>query len=226
MSCGQPTSLARIWLVIPLNCATWDCHIMKLLDARYGDEMKMGSKQGSRVSLGDLFLTFLRIGAFTIGGGYVMVPLIQKDVVDKNGWMSREDFVDALAIAQTAPGPIAVNTSVYVGYMLRSYAGALVSVAGCITPSILVILVVAAAFSQIASLRVVDAAFAGIRPAVVVLIVSAVLNIGKTVVKSLPELCLSAAAFVLVAFAGVSPAIVVTAAALIGVFFWKGGGNA
>ncbi len=67
-----------------------------------------------------MFWTFFRIGAFTIGGGgYVMVPLIQKDVVDRKGWVTKDEFIDALAIAQTAPGPIAVNTSVYVGYALR-----------------------------------------------------------------------------------------------------------
>ncbi len=183
----------------------------------------MVSRKADGVSLWALFWTFFRIGAFTIGGGYVMVPLIQRDVVDKNGWMSSEDFVDALAIVQAAPGPLAVNTAVYVGYVVRSYAGALVSMAGCILPSILVILAVAQVFSQIGSIKIVEAAFSGIRPAVVVLILSAVINIGKPIIKSRPELALSAAAFALVAFAGLSPAVAVFAAALVGVLFRMGG---
>lgn len=181
------------------------------------------SRKADGVSLWALFWTFFRIGAFTIGGGYVMVPLIQRDVVDKNGWMSSEDFVDALAIVQAAPGPLAVNTAVYVGYVVRSYAGALASMAGCILPSILVILAVAQVFSQIGSIKIVEAAFSGIRPAVVVLILSAVINIGKPIIKSGPELALSAAAFALVAFAKLSPAVAVFAAALIGVIFRMGG---
>ncbi|MGI6519072.1 MAG: chromate transporter [Bacillota bacterium] len=187
------------------------------------EEKAMVSRKADGVSLWALFWTFFRIGAFTIGGGYVMVPLIQRDVVDKNGWMSSEDFVDALAIVQAAPGPLAVNTAVYVGYVVRSYAGALASMAGCILPSILVILAVAQVFSQIGSIKIVEAAFSGIRPAVVVLILSAVINIGKPIIKSGPELALSAAAFALVAFAKLSPAVAVFAAALIGVIFRMGG---
>ena len=187
------------------------------------EEKAMVSRKADGVSLWALFWTFFRIGAFTIGGGYVMVPLIQRDVVDKNGWMSSEDFVDALAIVQAAPGPLAVNTAVYVGYVVRSYAGALASMAGCILPSILVILAVAQVFSQIGSIKIVEAAFSGIRPAVVVLILSAVINIGKPIIKSGPELALSAAAFALVAFAKLSPAVTVFAAALIGVIFRMGG---
>jgi chromate transporter len=187
------------------------------------EETAIVSRKADGVSLWALFWTFFRIGAFTIGGGYVMVPLIQRDVVDKNGWMSSEDFVDALAIVQAAPGPLAVNTAVYVGYVVRSYAGALASMAGCILPSILVILAVAQVFSQIGSIKIVEAAFSGIRPAVVVLILSAVINIGKPIIKSGPELALSAAAFALVAFAKLSPAVAVFAAALIGVIFRMGG---
>lgn len=187
------------------------------------EETAIVSRKADGVSLWALFWTFFRIGAFTIGGGYVMVPLIQRDVVDKNGWMSSEDFVDALAIVQAAPGPLAVNTAVYVGYVVRSYAGALASMAGCILPSILVILAVAQVFSQIGSIKIVEAAFSGIRPAVVVLILSAVINIGKPIIKSGPELALSAAAFALVAFAKLSPAVAVFAAALIGVIFRIGG---
>ncbi|MDD3599860.1 MAG: chromate transporter [Firmicutes bacterium] len=177
-------------------------------------------------SLWDMFWTFFRIGAFTIGGGYVMVPLIQKDVVDRKGWVAKDDFVDVLGVAQTAPGPIAVNTSVYIGYMLRGFAGAAVSVAGCIIPSIVIIMAIASVFDRISSLRVVQAAFAGIRPAVAVLIASAAVKLGKPVVRSGGELAIAAAALVMVSFFNISPALVIVIAALAGLMTGVGGDSA
>lgn len=177
-------------------------------------------------SLWDMFWTFFRIGAFTIGGGYVMVPLIQKDVVDRKGWVAKDDFVDVLGVAQTAPGPIAVNTSVYIGYMLRGFAGAAVSVAGCIIPSIVIIMAIASVFDRISSLRVVQAAFAGIRPAVAVLIASAAVKLGKPVVRSRGELAIAAAALVMVSFFNISPALVIVIAALAGLMTGVGGDSA
>ncbi|MEA4882791.1 MAG: chromate transporter [Clostridia bacterium] len=173
--------------------------------------------------LWELFLTFFRIGAFTIGGGYVMVPLIQKDLVDKRQWLSKEEFVDILAVAQTAPGPIAVNTSVYAGYTLRGLRGAIASVGGCILPSIMVILVVAAAFDRISAYHLMKAAFAGIRPAVAVLIVSAVLKIGKPVVRSWQQLAVAVGAACAVAVFHISPPLVITIAALVGLALGTGG---
>ncbi len=137
-----------------------------------------------------------------------------KDVVDRKGWVAKDDFVDVLGVAQTAPGPIAVNTSVYIGYMLRGFAGAAVSVAGCIIPpSIVIIMAIASVFDRISSLRVVQAAFAGIRPAVAVLIASAAVKLGKPVVRSGGELAIAAAALVMVSFFNISPALVIVIAA-------------
>ncbi|MCR4425834.1 MAG: chromate transporter [Firmicutes bacterium] len=144
-------------------------------------------------------------------------------MVDRRGWISREDFIDLLAITQTAPGPLAVNTSIYVGYVLRGITGALVSAGGCILPSIVAILVVAALFTQISSLHLIHAAFRGIRPAVVILIVSAALRIGKVSVRSLPQFGIAAAAAILVAFFRVSPALVIVIAALAGLVNDGGG---
>ncbi|OPZ63685.1 MAG: Chromate transport protein [Firmicutes bacterium ADurb.Bin506] len=177
----------------------------------------------SRASLTELFWTFFRIGAFTIGGGYVMIPLIQKDIVDKHGWLSKDEFVDILAVAQTAPGALAINTATYVGFELRGIVGSLVSVAGCALPSIIIITLVAAMFSQVASAKVVQAAFAGIRPAVVVLILSAVVKIGKPIMKSGRDLMLAAAALLAVAAFGISTPLVIVAAALVGVALKMGG---
>ena len=194
-------------------------------DSEPGENRKSETGVPPKASIAALFWTFFRIGAFTIGGGYVMVPLIQRDIVERRGWIDKDSFVDVLAVAQTAPGPLAVNTAVYVGYMLRGVWGAMASTAGCILPSIIIILVVAALFDQISSVNFVQAAFAGIRPAVVVLIVSAAIKIGRPVVRSRVELALAAAAMVLVAFFHVSPALVVTAAAAYGLFARSVAGN-
>lgn len=201
------------------------------MDSRFATDSK--SSEGRRpeisvpprASLAALFWTFFRIGAFTIGGGYVMVPLIQRDIVERRGWIEKDSFVDVLAIAQTAPGPLAVNTAVYVGYILRGIRGAMASLTGCILPSIIIILVVAALFDQVSSSNYIQAAFAGIRPAVVVLIVSAAIKIGRPVVRSRVELALAATAMVLVAFVRVSPALIVTAAAAYGLFAGSIAGN-
>jgi len=201
------------------------------MDSRFDADSESGENRRSetgvppKASIAALFWTFFRIGAFTIGGGYVMVPLIQRDIVERRGWIDKDSFVDVLAVAQTAPGPLAVNTAVYVGYMLRGVWGAMASMAGCILPSVIIILVVAALFDQISSFSYVRAAFAGIRPAVVVLIVSAAINIGRPVVRSRVELALAAAAMVLVAFVRLSPALVVTAAALYGLLAPSFSGN-
>ncbi len=195
-----------------------------------GNEIEVKDSSGSPgtapASLWDMFWTFFRIGAFTIGGGYVMVPLIQKDVVDRKGWVDKDDFVDVLAIAQTAPGPIAVNTSVYIGYVLRGFAGAAVSVAGCIIPSIMIIMIIASVFDHLSSLNVVQAAFAGIRPAVAVLVASAAIKLGKPVVRSAGEVAIAVAAFVMVSFLKISPALVVVLAALAGLMTRVGGDSA
>jgi chromate transport protein ChrA len=99
--------------------------------------------------LWQLFISFLKIGAFTFGGGYAMVPLIEREVIDKRGWVEREDFLDLLTIAQSAPGPIALNTAVFVGYRIKGLKGAFASVAGIVLPSFVIILLVAIFFADI-----------------------------------------------------------------------------
>ena len=99
--------------------------------------------------LWSLFISFLKIGAFTFGGGYAMVPLIEREVIDNRGWVQREDFLDLLTIAQSAPGPIALNTAVFVGYRIAGIWGALSSLLGIVIPSFTIILLVAIFFADI-----------------------------------------------------------------------------
>ncbi|WP_352420248.1 chromate transporter [Proteiniborus sp.] len=128
----------------------------------------------------EMFSVFFKIGAFTIGGGYAMVPLIEAEVVDKKKWIEKDEFVDTLALAQSAPGPIAVNTAVFVGFKMDRYKGAFFTTLGAILPSFLIILAIAMFFKEIKDLKAVESAFKAIRPAVVALIATSVISLSKS----------------------------------------------
>jgi chromate transporter len=126
-----------------------------------------------------LFITFVRIGAFTIGGGYAMLPLIQREVVDR-GWMSKEEFIDLFAVAQSLPGVFAVNISIFVGYKLKKLTGSVICALGTILPSFLIILAIALFFTQFRENEWVEKAFKGLRPAVVALIAVPVITTARS----------------------------------------------
>lgn len=123
-----------------------------------------------------LFTTFFKIGGFTFGGGWAMIPLIEREVVDKYHWIDKEEFLDELAVAQSLPGILAVNISVLVGNKLRGFEGSFVAAMGTILPSFVVILLIAIFFSQIYNNPTVASIFKGIRPAVVALILAPVIT--------------------------------------------------
>lgn len=127
-----------------------------------------------------LFSIFFKIGAFTIGGGYAMVPLIQNEIVDKRKWIAHEDFLDLLAIAQSAPGVLAVNISIFVGYKLKGFKGSLITTLGSVLPSFLIILSIALFFSNFKDNPMVERIFKGIRPAVVALIAAPTFTMAKS----------------------------------------------
>ncbi len=138
-----------------------------------------------RQPLGRLFGSFFKIGLFTFGGGYAMITLIQHEVIDRRRWIGREEFLDMLTLAQSVPGPMAVNTSVFVGYKLRGLRGAVVSLLGSVLPSFLVILAIVLFFANIRQNPVVDAAFKGMRPAVVALIIGPVVSLSRGMHRSM-----------------------------------------
>lgn len=130
--------------------------------------------------LTELFRTFFKIGLFTFGGGFAMLPLIEREIIDSNKWdIPKKDFLDLLTIAQTAPGPIALNIAVFIGYKTRGYAGAVASALGIVVPSFVIILAIALLFADVRHNPVVDAAFKGMRPAVVALIVMPVITLAR-----------------------------------------------
>lgn len=164
-----------------------------------------------------LFWTFFAIGAFTFGGGYAMIPLIRKSIVERARWMEDEEFVDAIAIAQSSPGPIAVNIATLTGYKLSGLGGALFSVVGATLPSFITILVVASIFLGVQHNFYVRAAMAGMRPAVIALMAAAVLDVGKAAIKSRFSIVLGLLALVALTVFNVHPVLVIVAAAAAGV---------
>lgn len=167
--------------------------------------------------LWQLFISFLKIGAFTFGGGYAMVPLIEREVIDKNGWVRREDFLDLLTIAQSAPGPIALNTAVFVGYRISGLKGALSALMGIVLPSFTIILLVALFFADIRDNVVVDAAFKAMRPAVVALIVAPIVGLTKGMQWWM--IAIAAATALIVWHFGISPVWFLVAGAAAGVVY-------
>ena len=124
-----------------------------------------------------LFLSFLKIGAFTFGGGYAMIPLIQKEVVDDKKWISEDDVLDIIAIAESTPGPIAINSATFIGYKVAGVWGSFFSTLGVVLPSFLIIIAISFVLRQFESLKVVKYAFAGIRAGVLALIVKALVKL-------------------------------------------------
>ena len=117
-----------------------------------------------------LFWTYLKIGTFTIGGGYVMLSMIEREIVDRKGWIDREEFMNMIALAQAAPGLIAVNSAIFIGWRIGGWRGVIATVLGAVLPSFLIILAIAMVFQSYKDLPAVEAIFKGIRPAVVALI--------------------------------------------------------
>jgi chromate transporter len=128
-----------------------------------------------------LFWTYLKIGTFTLGGGYAMLPLIQREVVDRKGWIDEQEFLNMIALAQAAPGLIAVNSAIFIGWRVGGWKGVCGAVLGAVLPSFLIILAIAMVFQDWKELPAVEAAFKGIRPAVVALIAAPLFKMTKSV---------------------------------------------
>ncbi len=127
----------------------------------------------------EMFLTFLKIGAFTLGGGYAMIPLIQAEVVNKRRWIDEEEFLNMLALAQSAPGVMAANAAIFIGYKMRGWKGIVATLLGSILPSFVIILLIATVFTRFRELPAIEAIFKGIRPAVVALIAAPLYKMAK-----------------------------------------------
>lgn len=164
----------------------------------------------------DLFLTFLKIGAFTFGGGYAMIPLIQREVVEKKRWISEEDILDIVAIAESTPGPIAINSATFVGYRAGGFFGAFLATLGVVLPSFLIILAISCVLRQFQELKPVQYAFQGIRAGVLALIIRAMVSMYRQCPRDLWSYLLMGAAFVCVALLQINAMLVIAGCAAAG----------
>ena len=171
------------------------------------------------VSYLTLFKTFTKIGIVTFGGGYAMIPIIESEVVDKNHWMTKEEFLDAIATTQVCPGALAINMSSLLGYKLAKTPGAIVCTLGASLPSFLIILAIAMFFHQFEDNKVVAAMFAGIRPAVVALIAVPTFSLAKSAGISLVNCWIPILSALLIWLLGVNPIWVIIAAAVGGYIY-------
>ena len=131
-----------------------------------------------------LFWTYIKIGTFTIGGGYAMLPLIEREVVDKHHWIDAQEFLDMIALAQAAPGLIAVNSAIFIGWKIYGWRGVVATVLGAVLPSFIIILLIAMVFRDVREYPIVEAIFKGVRPAVVALIAATVVRMSKNIFKN------------------------------------------
>ena len=170
-----------------------------------------------------LVVSFFKIGIMTFGGGYAMLPMLQRELVENKKWVTEEEILNYFAIGQCTPGVIAVNTATFVGYKIRKIPGAIFATVGVVLPSVIIITVIAAILSNFAHIPVVQHAFAGIRIAVSALIVASVIKLVKSNIKNIPQLIIAIAAFILVAVLGQNPVIAVIGAAIAGLCLGKWG---
>ena len=172
-------------------------------------------------SLGQLFWSFFKIGTFTLGGGYAMIPLMEKEVVDRHRWLTSEEFVDIIALSQTMPGIFAANMATHVGWRLRGIPGAVASLVGNILVPILIIVALAAGLHYLQGNAVVEAVFKGIRPVVVALIAAPVFRMAKTVNITRYNFWIPVVAALLIWLLGVSPIWVILMAGIGGFVYGK-----
>jgi len=163
-----------------------------------------------------LFSTFFKIGLFSFGGGYAMIPLIEKEIVDKRVWVDKEEIVDVLAVAQSTPGAVAVNSATAIGYKIAGKKGALFSTIGVAVPSFLIIITIASFFSRFSDFTIVKNAFSGIGAAVVALIVAAAISVSKNSIRDRMDVLVAIVTFLLVAFFKVNPIFLIIGGALLG----------
>ncbi len=165
----------------------------------------------------ELYWTFVKIGCVTFGGGYAMLPMLQKEVVESRHWATEEELMDYYAIGQCTPGVIAVNTATFIGSKLRGILGGIAATLGVVFPSLVIISVIAAFISNFADLAVVKDAFVGIRVCVFVLILNAVVKLGKASVKDALTLCICVAVMAASVLLDLSPIVFVLCAGIAGI---------
>ena len=167
-----------------------------------------------------IFWSFFKIGAFTLGGGYAMIPLIEQEIVNRRRWISSDEFAETLTLAQSAPGPVAINSAVFVGYKMRGMKGVLVSVLGTVIPSFVIILVIAMFFGNVRDNEAIARIFKGLRPAIVALIAVPVIRMLRQKNFAWKIVLIAATAAATVSWLKISPVIVIFIAGIGGILYY------
>ena len=170
-----------------------------------------------------MFFSFAKIGAFTFGGGYAMLPMLQREIVEKNKWATEDELLNYFAVGQCTPGIIAVNTATFVGYKEKGISGSIFATLGIIFPSVVIITLISALIQNFLDYKIVQHAMAGIRVCVFVLIMSSVLKLLKKSVKDIPSILIFSAVLLLSVFTDISSPVFVVAAGIVGLFLKRGG---
>lgn len=168
----------------------------------------------------ELFTTFSKIGAFTIGGGYAMIPVIQREIVEKRAWVNREEFMDMLAISQSAPGILAINISIFIGQRLKGAKGSIVAAIGTALPSFVMILLIAMFFTNFRDNEIVNRVFMGIRPVVVALIAVPLISLSRSTKLNRYTSFIPVISVLLIVMLGISPVYLIIAGAVLGLFYF------
>ena len=170
-----------------------------------------------------LFAAFARVGVMTFGGGYAMIPILEREIVDRRGWATSEELMDYYAVGQCTPGVIAVNTATFIGYKVAGPLGGIAATLGVVFPSLVIITVIAGVLTHFADIPAVKSAFSAIRVCVCVLIFNAVLKLWKGAVKDKAALCLFLLVFGLSIFLDISPVFYVIFCATAGILLTRWG---
>ena len=173
-------------------------------------------KQSKASRIWTLFTTFFKIGAFTFGGGYAMVPLIQREIAENKGWISDDDILDIIAIAESTPGPIAINSATFVGLKVAGFWGAVMATLGVVLPSFVIISLIAAVLREFAEYKAVKYAFVGIRAGVLALIIKALYTMYKKCPKGIVSYIVMVFSFLIVAFTDINVLVVIICCAVFG----------
>lgn len=171
--------------------------------------------------LAELFFSFFKIGLFTFGGGYAMLPLIEREITDHKKWINKEEFVDMLAVVQSVPGAIAINTATFIGIKTAGRKGAWAASIGMILPSFIIMVIIAAFFGKFGDHQLIEAAFRGIRPAVAALIAVAAIRVGKASLRDLISWAVAATAVLLIVVFQIHAILIILGGALYGLAVYK-----
>ena len=169
----------------------------------------------------ELFISIFKIGAFTFGGGYAMIPLIEEEVVNNKGWLSKEEFVDILIVAQSLPGALAVNTSIFLGYKISGILGAITALMAVILPSFFIILIIAIFFMQFRNNYYIYASFQGITAAVPMLVLVGAISLSRGLSKNLRTILTIIIALIALMFFNIHPVLVVVISGVYGAIFLR-----